>query len=77
MELLLKNGAQINIRGKNSWTALLEATFDGLSDVVKFLVAKGALTNVKTIDGNAALTMAALKGKFDLFQISGNFHFLN
>lgn len=63
MELLLEKGAQINIRRKNGWTSLHEATFDSQLNTVQFLISNGAKTNIKTKDGSTALHFAVKKGK--------------
>lgn len=70
MELLLRNGANVNIRGRSGWYSLHEAAFDGLNNVVQFLIAHGGWINDKTSDGFAAIHLAAQNGKFDCcFQI--------
>lgn len=66
MDLLLRNGAEVNIRGRSGWLAIHEASFDGLDTVVQFLIANGAWINVETYDGFAPLHLAAQNGNYNL-----------
>ena len=58
VELLLKNGANINDQNAEGATALMMATYGNKVDIVKFLLKNGADKNIKTFN----LGMIALDG---------------
>lgn len=60
VELLLKNGADVNIQDKNGWTALMLSIREGHIIVVKVLLKNGADVNLKNSDGKAAIDYAKL-----------------
>ena len=54
MERLLAEGADPNVQGEDSWTALIIAASNGHTDIVTLLLAAGADPNLKTnVGGNA------------------------
>ncbi|KAL0337109.1 UNVERIFIED_CONTAM: hypothetical protein Scaly_1986000 [Sesamum calycinum] len=56
---LLENGASINGRDQNGWTALHRAAFKGRIDAARALIEKGIDVNAKDEDGYTALHCAA------------------
>ncbi len=62
VELLLKNGASLDIQNKRGTTALIAATLDGHSDVVRILLENGANINIQDNDGCTALIVASQDG---------------
>jgi len=46
---LLDHGADVNAAGQFGWTALHSATYQGITDLMEFLISKGA--NVNAMDG--------------------------
>ncbi len=57
-QYLLDNGANINAKTCNGWTALMYASSYGYLDMVKFLVKNGADINAITNEGYTALNLA-------------------
>ena len=41
-KILVEHGADVNAVGQFGWTALHAAAYQGLTDVIEFLVSKGA-----------------------------------
>jgi ankyrin repeat protein len=66
--LLLNEGADINAQltgaDATGWTALMFASSNGKSDLVKYLISKGADVHLKAKDGTTALSLA-MKDKND------------
>jgi len=62
MDLLLKNGANVNAStsGKDfsGWTALLFATVNGDEELVDYLLRQGAFVNHTSDEGQSALSLA-------------------
>ena len=46
---LVDHGADVNAAGQFGWTALHSATYQGITDLIEFLVSKGA--NIEAMDG--------------------------
>ncbi|KAK6126595.1 hypothetical protein DH2020_039670 [Rehmannia glutinosa] len=66
---LLENGAFINGRDQNGWTALHRAAFKGRADVARALIEKGIDVNAKDVDGYTALHCAVESGQADLIEL--------
>ena len=63
VQLLLDRGAKVNIIDNNEkWTALMFAAAEGQAEVVEKLLAAGADTTHKDIDGDTAADFAAQNG---------------
>jgi ankyrin repeat protein len=58
VELLIANGADVNVKGENGWTPLHEAVREDQKEVVKLLITKGAGVNPKTNSGETPLDVA-------------------
>lgn len=69
VKLLLKNGADINGKDTNDWTALLYAAAKGHTDMVKLLLEKEADIHTKNSYGVTALTSAAVAGQTDVVKL--------
>jgi ankyrin repeat protein len=61
VDLLLRNGEEINARDAGGWTPLLHAANSGDADVVKVLVERGADVSVRDGAGTTALALVAKK----------------
>jgi ankyrin repeat protein len=60
---LLDEGAQVDLRTPDGWTALGAACWDGRSDVVSLLLAHGAdAVAAGTADGATPLVLTATRG---------------
>jgi len=59
VELLIANGATVNLRGDNGFTALMYAARNGNTPVVNALLSNGAAVNVADNEGETALMKAA------------------
>jgi len=55
---LVAHGADVNAVGQFGWTALHSASYQGLNDVIEFLVSKGAKTEVKDELGQTPLSIS-------------------
>ena len=55
---LIKQGANVNAKDENGWTALMWASMLGHFEIVKILVENGADINVRDKNGFTALTEA-------------------
>ncbi|KAK4478826.1 hypothetical protein RD792_014327 [Penstemon davidsonii] len=66
---LLENGAYINGRDQNGWTALHRAAFKGRVDVARTLIEKGIEINAKDEDGYTALHCAVGSGQSDVIEL--------
>lgn len=64
VELLLKNGAKVEVKGEDGWSALMYASFYGYGEVVKILLKHNPKKHVdlQQKDGWSALMFASLKG---------------
>jgi len=63
VELLVKNGANVNVQNIYGDTPLMNSANHGDVQAVKFLLKKGADVNLKDKDGETALFRAAMGGK--------------
>lgn len=61
--MLIENGAEVNIAGRNGNTALITASNFGFEQSVRMLLEKGANINVTNHEGNSALMLAASSGQ--------------
>jgi ankyrin repeat protein len=55
---LLKDGADVNIRGPQNQTPLMEAAYAGETEIFRLLLDKGAIITLQKSDGATALSMA-------------------
>ena len=60
--LLLKNGAQVNVQDENGQTPLHDSAFSCHEDMVKLLVENGAETKIKNDEGKTAKDLAGFEG---------------
>ena len=58
MKVFVENGADLNHQSSWGNTALILASMWGHTEVVRFLLSKGADTSLKNKDGNTALKEA-------------------
>jgi uncharacterized protein len=63
---LLKNGATVEGRTNDDWTALTVAAREGRLEFVQYLLDQGASINASEGGGNTALFWAAYEGHLDL-----------
>jgi len=63
---LIENGADINAKNNNDYTALINAAINGYTAIVELLIENGADINAKNNNGNTALTLAAYNGHTDI-----------
>lgn len=68
VEELLNQGVNVNMRGGDSQTPIMEAAYGGHLDTVKLLLAHGADLSAKKRDDATALTLAANKDILQLFK---------
>jgi ankyrin repeat protein len=57
-KFLLDHGAEVNAAGQYGWTALHAAAYQGLNDVIEYLVSKGANIDQKDEFGQTALSIS-------------------
>jgi ankyrin repeat protein len=57
-KLLVEHGADVNAAGQYGWTALHAAAYQGLNDVIAYLVSKGAKIDQKDEFGQTALSIS-------------------
>jgi uncharacterized protein len=57
-KFLVGRGADVNDVGQFGWTALHPATFQGLNDVIAYLVSKGANPDAKDVFGQTPLSIS-------------------
>ena len=65
-EIMVKSGANINIRNKGDLSPLMLACKYGFNDLVDILINKGANVNEKNILGETPLSLAQINGHDDL-----------
>lgn len=66
VQLLIKNGAEVDAKSDYGGTALIRAAFRNSLDVARFLIGHGAEINAKDNDGNTALMGAARRDPLNL-----------
>jgi ankyrin repeat protein len=54
----VEHGADVNAAGQFGWTALHSATYQGLNDVIEYLVSKGAKLDAKDGFGQTPLSIS-------------------
>jgi len=69
VQALLAQGADVNAKFKNGYTALMFAALDGHTDIVKALLAQGADVNAKGSEGGTVLLIAARYGHSDTLKV--------
>jgi len=57
-KLLVEHGVDVNVSGQYGWTALHAASYQGLIDVIQFLVSKGANVNEMDAFGQTPLSIS-------------------
>jgi ankyrin repeat protein len=57
-KFLVEHGADVNVAGQYGWTALHAAAYQGLNDVIEYLVSKGAKIDQKDEFGQTALSIS-------------------
>lgn len=58
VELLIENGANMDLQDFGGWTALMHAVYKGRTEVVHTLIDSGADVNVKNVGDHTALYIA-------------------
>ncbi|MBW2046754.1 MAG: ankyrin repeat domain-containing protein, partial [Deltaproteobacteria bacterium] len=69
VELLLAEGADVNIRDWSGLTPLHYATIQGHNQIIELLIAGGADVNAKNIYGETSLQYAARHGRRDIVEL--------
>jgi len=69
VEVLLSSGADVNARGSDGTTALMEAAARGHVDIVRVLLNAGAEVDWPSILGDTALTSAAANGRPEVVRV--------
>ena len=57
-KFLVEHGADVNAAGQYGWTALHAAAYQGMNDVIEYLVSKGAKIDQKDEFGQTALSIS-------------------
>ena len=65
----LDNGANVNAKDADGWTALHQSALYGPKEVVELLITKGADINAKERDGWAPLDQAAYNGHIEIAEL--------
>jgi hypothetical protein len=68
IDTILQNGAEIDARDEHGWTALMWASWSGLTKTTTRLIELGANTKIADHKGNTALMLAALRGNTEIVQ---------
>lgn len=66
---LIKYKAEINAQNERGFTALINAVYAGKAETVKFLLAQKAKANLKTGDGETALSIAQSRKAADIVRL--------
>ncbi|KAJ8954490.1 hypothetical protein NQ314_007096 [Rhamnusium bicolor] len=69
VELLLRNGAIVNYKNKDGWTALHLISREGDATILNLLISYGLDIKVKTKNGRTALHIAALHGNISIVKV--------
>ena len=69
VEILLENGADVNVKNRDNWTALMWASWNGYKEIVEILLENGADVNVKNRDNWTALMWASWNGYKEIVEI--------
>jgi ankyrin repeat protein len=69
IQKLIENGALLNGRDQNGWTALHRAAFKGRIEAARLLIDRGIDINAKDEDGYAALHCAVESGQIDVIEM--------
>lgn len=62
LQVLVESGSDINQTGEHGYTPLHEAVEQGYAEVVRFLLSRGADTEIKNDDGDTAYDHAKMLG---------------
>jgi len=65
----LKRGADVNIQKEDGFTALMEASQKGHTEIVKMLIDTGAQVNIKNKYGTTPLMIASDKGHAEIVEL--------
>lgn len=69
IKLFLRAGMDVNARGNNGETALMQAVINNNVEIVELLIKKRADMNAKNDDGYTALIIASFKGYTDIMNL--------
>ncbi len=69
VEMLIKNGADVNLQSLSGWTALVYACKFENIDIAQVLLENGALVNLQDSTGNTALGEACWHGREDIVKL--------
>jgi len=69
VKLLLKAGANIDVKSKYGWTALMHASYNGHVDVIRLLLEAGADVEAKSNAGMTALMHASFNGHVSVVKL--------
>jgi len=69
VRLLIKKGANINVKDRKGVTALMEATGKGYIDIARLLIEKGADVNAKSDEGLTSLMDVSFKGNVEMVKL--------
>lgn len=69
VEVLIQNGADVNVRGSYNLTALHEAAANGEIVITQYLLNHGAVVDAETVDGVTPLMCAAAWGYSEIVKL--------
>jgi ankyrin repeat protein len=67
--MLVSKGADVSLRDKDGWTALMWASWSGMDKFAKELIARGADVNAADRQGNTALMLASFEAHQPVVQL--------